>query len=100
MLRPKTRSRPPSGRIRPAPSRSSTVLPEPLPPMMTRVSPLVSVNDTPFKTSFESKFFLTSTASTMPSAIVLVEQRQEELGEEEVRDDDGHGHVDDRGRRC
>ena len=66
MLRPNTRTSPASGRRSPAAWRSSTVLPEPLPPITTSVSPLSSRNDTPRSTSARSndlRRFTTSTAN-------------------------------------
>ncbi len=55
MRRPKTRTTPLVGRIKPAISRSSTVLPEPLPPMIASVvSPCGTVSDTPLSTSLAS----------------------------------------------
>src|SRR5215475_6023632 len=104
MLRPKSRTWPRSGRMRPAISRSVTVLPEPLPPMMTSVSPRSTVSDTPRSTGPASKLFHTSSTSIRrsPSACVMLspspEEDQEELGQEEVRDDDAHGDVHDRVR--
>ena len=66
----KTRIRPCDGRISPAISRSITVLPEPLPPMITSVSPRTAVNDTPRSTSWPSKRLRRSMASTIASGAV------------------------------
>src|SRR5687767_10529814 len=92
MLRSKTRMVPASGRVRPAMWRRSTVLPEPLPPMITSVSPLSSVSERPCRTSTVSKLFLSPLTSTMgmPRS---PEHHEKELGEEEIGDDHAHGHV-------
>ena len=63
MLRPKTWTVPASGRMSPATRRSITVLPEPLPPMITSVSPFSRANDTPRSTSTVSKRFHSPWAS-------------------------------------
>ena len=62
---------PASGRIRPATSRRRTVLPAPLPPMTTSVSPLASANDTPRRTGFASKLLFRSAASTIGSVMAI-----------------------------
>src|SRR5204862_309921 len=77
--------------------RSRTVLPDPLPPITTSVSPLSRLKLTPLSTSTVSKLLRTSTASTsalMPSPR-RPEEDEEELGEEEVRDDDAHRDLHD-----
>ena len=66
---PKARTSPESGRTSPATWRSSTVLPEPLPPMTTSVSPLSRRNETPRRTSARSNALRTSTTSTTGGAI-------------------------------
>src|SRR5262245_10078458 len=98
MLRPNRRTWPASGRKSPAMHRSSTVFPEPLPPMMTRVTPRGSVSDTPRSTSTVSKLLRRSMTSTRGWLIaVSPEQHEKELGQEEVGDDHRHGHVHDGG---
>src|SRR5262245_66657162 len=87
-----TRIWPASGRRRPAMQRSSTVLPEPLPPITTSVSPFSSANDTPLRTGVVSNPFSTPATSMMPST-GSPEDDQQELGEEELRHDHAHGHV-------
>ena len=69
MLMPKARTSPESGRMSPATCRSSTVLPEPLPPMTTSVSPLPRRDDTPRSTSARSNDLRSSTTSTTGEAI-------------------------------
>src|SRR6266545_6615688 len=97
MLCPKTRIRPASGRRSPAISRSRTVLPEPLPPITTSVSPFSSAIDTPLRTGVASNPFTTSMTSMIASTR-SPEDDQQELGEEEVRHDHAHGDLDDGGR--
>src|SRR5712692_8484451 len=93
-----TRICPASGCMRPAMSRSSTVLPEPLPPMTTSVSPFWSSSDTPLSTGADSNPFSTPMTSMIPLTR-SPEHDQQELGEEEVRHDHAHGDVDHGGRR-
>src|SRR5437879_12265903 len=87
--------------MRPAMCRSSTVFPEPLPPMTTSVSALNASNDRPWRTSRLSKRFQTSLTSTIAViALLSPEEDEKQLGEEEVGDDHPHRDVDDGGRRC
>ena len=68
--RPKSRICPRSGRMSPAMSRRSTVLPEPLPPMTTSVSPATASSESPRSTWVASKLFRTSTTSmTAPTPL-------------------------------
>src|SRR5262249_3794346 len=92
---------PESARINPLVILSRTVLPAPLPPMTARVVPLRRARLTPRRTSFCSKDFRTSRSSTRgPEAwVISPEEEEEELGEEEVGDDHGHGDLDHRARR-
>src|SRR5690348_11566972 len=94
---PKTSMPPASGRISPAMVRRSTVLPEPLPPMITSVSRLSRANETPRSTSVAPKRLRSSVALTMWSDTPLPEQHEQELREKEIRHDHAHGHVDDGG---
>ena len=96
--RPKRRMPPAVRPDQAAMSRSSTVLPEPLPPMTTRVSPLCEHERHAASTSVVVERFHTSITSTSGSR-VLTRTAQEELGQEEVGHDHAHGHVDDGGRR-
>src|SRR5256886_11062895 len=70
--------------MRPAMCRSSTVFPEPLPPMTTSVSALNASNDRPWRTSRLSKRFQTSLTSTIAViALLSPEEDEKQLGEEE-----------------
>ena len=60
MRSPKTSTCPDVGRMSPAMQRSVTVLPEPLPPMITIVSPRSTSSETPRSTSLPSKRLCTS----------------------------------------
>src|SRR5213594_1112308 len=98
---PKRDTSPESGRTRPAMILRSTVLPAPLPPITASVVPRWSSRLMPRSTWLASKDFQTSRSSTRGGASMAgsPEQEQEELGQEEVGDDDAHGHLDHRGRR-
>src|SRR5262245_38154677 len=98
---PSSHTSPSSGAMSPSMVRSSTVLPEPLPPITARVVPFSRVRLMPRSTGLSSNAFQTSMTSTtarlgsVGAAIrASPEEDDEELGEEEVGDDHRHRHLD------
>ena len=69
MRSPNTCTVPALGRISPAMSRSVTVLPDPLPPMITIVSPRSTESETPRSTSLPSNRLRISARSTTGSPV-------------------------------
>src|SRR5205807_8358688 len=80
--------------------RRQPVLPSPLPPKVTRRTPSGTANERPRRTSRPLKPFRRSIASmTGASVIRSPEQDQQQLGQDEIGDDDARRDLHDgRGR--
>src|SRR5262245_55692387 len=96
MSSPSTRTRPRSGRCSPMMCRRSTDLPLPLPPSTTIVSPRRMSKVIPCSTFFGPKLLCTSSNRTNGASIPRRLERQEQLGQEEIADQDAEGRGDHR----
>src|SRR5436190_7883593 len=94
MSSPSTRTRPPSGRCSPMMCRSRTDLPLPLPPSTTIVSPGRMSKEIPCRTFFGPKLLCTSSKRTNGASMAPASRSsecQEQLGQEEIADQDAQG---------